>query len=72
MAPKKTIAERLRARLSPTRGNSKEGGDDEHGKLDPQLNRHGSTDFDKIFGTPSRKETSSAFGSASAASTHVT
>ncbi len=56
MAPKKTIAEQLRARLSPASGNSEEGGDDEQGDLEPQQNQQGSTKFDTIVGTPSRKD----------------
>jgi len=37
MAPKKTIAEQLRAKRSPVRGDPKEGGDDDQDELDPRL-----------------------------------
>ena len=68
MAPKKSIAEQLRARLSPIRGIPEEGRDDEHEGFKPPLNQHGS-DFNRIVGTPARKEKDSASGSASATST---
>ncbi len=71
MAPKKRIAKQLRARLSPVRGDHREGGDDEQGDIAPQQNQQGSTEFDTIVGTPSSEDKSSASGSASAAPTRV-
>ncbi len=72
MAPKKSIADHLRARLAPTRGHPEAGGDDEHEEFNPPLNQQGASDFDKIVGTPARKEKDSASGSALAASTRAT
>ena len=51
MAPKKTIADQLRARLSPTRKHPEASGDDEHEGFNLPLNQQGATDFDKIVGT---------------------
>jgi hypothetical protein len=72
MAPKKSIADQLRARLSPTHGHPEAGGDDVHEEFNPPLNQQGAADFDKIVGTPARKEKDSALGSASVASTRAT
>ena len=72
MAPKKSIADQLRARLSPSRGHPGEGADDDQEEFNPPLNQHGVSDFDKIVETPSRKDEGSASGSASAASTRAT
>ncbi len=72
MAPRKTIAEQLRARLPPVRGDPEESGDDEQGDFEHPLNQQGSTEFDTIVGTPSRKDECFASGSASVASTRVT
>ena len=69
MAPKKTIAKQLRARLSPARGGPKEGGDEDQDELEPPLNQQEAEDFDMIIGPPSGKDKRSASGSASAAST---
>jgi hypothetical protein len=69
MAPKKLIAKQLRVRLSPIRRIPEEGIDDEQEGINPTLNHHGS-DFNRIVGTPARKEKDSASGSASATSTH--
>ena len=71
MAPKKSIAKQLRARLSPVRGDPEEGGDDDQDELDPPLNQQGAEDFDRIVGPPSGKGKRAASGSASAASTRV-
>ena len=71
MAPKKSIAEQLRARLSPVRGDPEEGGDDDQDELDPPLNQQGAEDFDRIVGPPSGKGKRAASGSASAASTRI-
>ena len=60
MAPKKSIADQLRARLSPSRGHPKEGGDFEQEDFNPPLNQQGASDFDKIVETPSRKDKGSA------------
>ncbi len=72
MVPKKTIADHFRARLSPIRGSPEEGGDEDHEELNPPLNYHGATEFDKIVGTPTRKDNSSVIGSASVASIRAT
>ena len=72
MSPKKSIAEQLRARLSPTREHPGAGDDDELEEFNPPLNQQGAADFDKIVGTPARKEKIFASGSTSAASTRVT
>ena len=74
MAPNKSIADKLRARLSPSRGHPEEGGDDEQEELSPPppLNQDGSSDFDKIVGTPARKDKGSTSSSASAASIRAT
>ncbi len=72
MAPKKTFAEQLRARLSPVRRYPGKGGDDEQGDFEPPLDQQGSTKFDTIVGTPFRKNKNFASGSASATSTRVT
>ena len=48
MAPKKTIEEQLRARLSLVRGDPEEGGVDDQDELDPPLNQQGVEDFDRI------------------------
>jgi hypothetical protein len=69
MAPKKSIAKQLRAMLSPIRGISEEDSDDEKEGFNPPLKHQGS-DFDRIVGTPARKEKDSASGSASTTSTH--
>ena len=71
MAPKKSIAEHLHARLSLVLGDPKEGGDEDQDKLDPPLNQQGEEDFDMIFGPPSGKEKCSGSGSASATSTRI-
>jgi len=42
------------------------------GRIHPPLNKHGASDFDKIVGTPTRKNKGSASDSASAASTRAT
>ena len=72
MAPKKLIADQLRARLSPSRGLPGKGVDDDQEKFNPPLNQQGASDFDKIVGTPARQEKGSASSSASAASTRAT
>ena len=72
MAPKKSIADQLRARLSPSRGHPEEGVDDDQEEFNPPLNQQGASDFDVIVGNPSRKDKGSASGSASAASTRAT
>ncbi len=72
MAPKKSIADQLRARLSPSRGHSEAGGDDEQEEFNPPLNQRGASEFDKIVGTQARKEKDTASGSASEASTRAT
>ncbi len=70
MAPKKTIAEQLRARLySHVRGDPEEDGADEQNDFESPLNKHGSTEFDTIVGTPPRKDKSSTSSSASITST---
>ncbi len=56
MAPKKSIADQLRARLSLSRGHSEACGDDEQEEFNPPLNHRGASEFDKIVGTPARKE----------------
>ena len=71
MAPKKTIAKQLRARLSPVRGDPEEGGDDDQEELDPPLNQQGAKDFNRIVGPPSGKDKRVASGSASATSTRA-
>ena len=70
MAPNKTIEDQLRASFSPIREHSEEGGDDEHEEFNLPLNEQGASDFDKIAGTPTRKDKGSAPGFASAASTN--
>ena len=72
MAPKKSIVDQLRARLSPSRGHPEVGFDDDQEEFNPPLNQQGASDLDKIVGTPSRKEKGFASGSASAASTWAT
>ncbi len=72
MAPKKSIEDQLRVRLSPSRGHPEEGVDDDQEKFNPPLNQHGASDFDVIVGNPLRKDKCSASGSASAASTRAT
>ncbi len=72
MATKKTIAEQLRARLSPVRRDPEEGDDNEQGDFEPPQNQQCSTEFDTIVGAPSRKDKSSASGSASTTSARVT
>jgi len=69
MAPKKTIDEQLRARLSPVRGDPHEGGDENQDVLNPPLNQQGAKYFDIIVEPPSCKDKLSASGSASASST---
>ena len=71
MAPKKTIAEQLRSKLSPARGEPEEDCDDDQGEFRPPLNQQGAV-FDKIVRPPFRKEKHSASSSASEASTLVT
>ncbi len=71
MAPKKSIADQLRARLSPTREHSEESVDDDQKEFNPPLNQQGASDFDKIVGTPTYKDKGSASGSASIASTRT-
>ena len=58
MAPKKTIAEHLRARLSPARKDPEEGTSNEEEKFSPPLNQQGATNpvFDPVIGPPSGKE----------------
>jgi hypothetical protein len=72
MAPKKTFVEQLRARLSPIRGHPEEGSDVEQREFNPPLNHKDAMEFDKIVGTPLRKDKSSASGSTSATSTRIT
>jgi hypothetical protein len=72
MAPKKSIVDQLRARLSPSRGHPEEDGDDEREKFNPPLNQQGASDLDKIVGTPTHKDKGSTSCSASAASTRAT
>ena len=71
MAPKKSIADQLCARLSPTCEHPEAGGDYEQEEFKPPLNQQVAADFDQIVGTPLRKEKDSASGSASAASTRT-
>ena len=71
MAPKKTIAEQLRASLSLVRGDREEGGDEDQYELDPPLNKQGGEDFDMIVVPPSDKKKRSASDFASAASTRI-
>ena len=58
MAPKKTIAEHLRARLSPARKDPEEGTSNEEEEFSPPLNQQGATNpvFDPVIGPPSGKE----------------
>ncbi len=72
MAPKKSIADQLRARLSPSRGHPGEGADDDQEEFNPPLDQQGASDFDVIVGKPSLKDTSFASGSASASSIRAT
>ena len=72
MAPKKSIANQLRARLSPSHGHPEEDVDDDQKEFNPPLNQHGASDFDVIVGNTSRKDKGSASCSASAASTRPT
>ena len=51
MAPKKSIADQLRARLSPSRGHPEEGVDDDQEEFNPPLNQQRALDSDKNFGT---------------------
>jgi hypothetical protein len=60
MAPKKSIADQLRARLSPSHGHLEEGVDDDQEEFNPPLNQQGASDFDVIVGNPSRKDKGSA------------
>jgi len=71
MAPNKSIADQLRARLSPSRGHPEESVDDDQEKFNPPLNQRGASDFDVIVGNSSRNDKSSASGSASATSTRA-
>jgi hypothetical protein len=72
MAPKKIIADQLRERLSHIRKHPKEGDDDEQDEFNPPLSPEGATEYDKIVGTPARKDKSYAACFASATSTRVT
>ncbi len=72
MAPKKSIADLFRARLSPSRRHPEEGADGDHKEFKPPLNHQGVADFNKIVGTPARKDKGSASSSASATSTRAT
>ena len=59
MAPKKTIAEHLRARLSPARKDPEEGTSNEEESFAPPLNQQGATVnpvFDPVVGPPSGKD----------------
>jgi len=60
MAPKKSIAYQLSARLSPSRGHLEEGVDDDQDEFIPPLNQHGASDFDVIVGNPLRNDKGSA------------
>ncbi len=71
MAPKKSIAGQIRARLSPSRGHLGEGIDDDQEEFNPPLNQHGASDFDVIVSKLARKDTCYASGSASATSTQA-
>ena len=51
MAPNKSIADQLRARLLPSRGHPEEVGDDEQEEFNPHLYQLGASDLDKIVGT---------------------
>ena len=67
MAPKKSIPNHLRARLSPVRKDPEEEHSNEEEKLVPPLNPLGATNpvFDPIIGPPSGKEKSIASASSS-------
>jgi hypothetical protein len=60
MAPKKSIADQLRARLSPSRGHPEVGVDDDQEEFNPPLNQQGASDFDVIVGNPLHKDKGSA------------
>ena len=57
MARKKSIADQLRARLSPSLGHPEVGVDDDQEEFNPPLNQQGALDFDVIVGNPLHKDT---------------
>ena len=71
MAPKKTIADQIGARLSPICRHPEESGEDEQEEFNPPLNQHVASDFDKIVGFPTLKDKGYTACFASIASTRA-